>query len=77
MTSGSDADRQKAKYKIPGRYKKPADQSTTLTPDKPSRIIFVNEIETGSIKSLSKQRIIAVTIIRLVILPSKLSIAVI
>lgn len=50
MTSGSDADRQKAKYKIPGRYKKPADQSTTLTPDKPSRIIFVNEIETGSIK---------------------------
>lgn len=50
MTSGSDADRQKAKYKIPGRYKKPADQSTTLTPNKPSRIIFVNEIETGSIK---------------------------
>lgn len=50
MTSGSDADRQKAKYKIPGRYKKPADQSTTLTPDKPSRIIFINEIETGSIK---------------------------
>lgn len=50
MTSGSDADRQNAKYRIPGRYKKPADQSTTLTPDKPSRIIFVNEIETGSIK---------------------------
>lgn len=50
MTSGSDSDRQNAKYKIPGRYKKPADQSTTLTPNKPSRIIFVNEIETGSIK---------------------------
>lgn len=50
MVSGSDADRQKAKYKIPGRYKKPADQSTTLTLDKPSRIIFVNEIATGSIK---------------------------
>lgn len=50
MTSGSDADRQNAKYKIPGRYKKPADQSTTLTPNKPSRIIFANEIETGSIK---------------------------
>lgn len=50
MVSGSDSDRQKATYKIPGRYKKPADQSTTLTPNKPSRIIFVNEIETGSIK---------------------------
>lgn len=50
MTSGSDSDRQNAKYKIPGRYKKPANQSTTLTPNKPSRIIFVNEIETGSIK---------------------------
>lgn len=50
MTSGSDSDRQNAKYKIPGRYKKPADQSTPLTPNKPSRIIFVNEIETGSIK---------------------------
>lgn len=50
MVSGSDSDRQNAKYKIPGRYKKPADQSTTLTLDKPSRIIFVNEIETGSIK---------------------------
>lgn len=50
MTSGSDSDRQNAKYEIPGRYKKPADQSTPLTPNKPSRIIFVNEIETGSIK---------------------------
>lgn len=49
MISGSDADRQKAKYKIPGRYKKPADQTTTLTPNKPSQIIFVNEIETGSL----------------------------
>lgn len=49
MTSGSDADRQKAKYKIPGRYKKPADQTTTLTPNKPSQIVFVNEIETGSL----------------------------
>lgn len=50
MVSGSDSDRQHATYEIPKRYKKPADQSTTLTPNKPSRIIFVNEIETGSIK---------------------------
>lgn len=54
MMSGSDADRQHATYEIPKRYKKPADQSTTLTPNKPSRIIFVNEIETGSIKIIKQ-----------------------
>lgn len=54
MTSGSDADRQKAKYKIPGRYKKPADQTTELVPNKPSQIVFVNEIETGTLNIIKK-----------------------